>query len=717
MADRKAELEAKREKLRQIREDKERRRREKEQQDAEKAARSLRGETPSSIQSTSSDSPQGSVNTNQQDIDRVLAEYGISSVDKVMDTAANQAAQQSVASPHSTASTDVSLDHERTPGGRSRKTKQLSLVNVQSTNIPPKEVVTYAKLTQTIDSGPGVESRGRGGGGVDYYTLTCPYYDDDDERYEEDSIPGMGSGGSPSSGSPTGYLSKLPPGFLPSGMPEVKDVRPAVTRQEEEAAKAAKAKEKAEEEKRRAELSEEEKQKIVLSEEFQRFFDRSTRLVDRALWEEPNLFVDYTGGYDGENGDGGDGDKAGIKLSLNRYFYDERWTKNRVVTSMDWSTVFPELMVASYDKNTEYSAHDPDGVCLVWNTRFKKTTPEHVFHCQSPVTVATFARFHPNLIIGGTYSGQVVVWDNRVQKKTPVQRSPLSATAHTHPVYCMKVVGTQNAHNLISISTDGRLCSWSLDMLSQPQETLELQQQKQSRAVAVTCLSFPTGDVNNFIVGSEEGTVYTACRHGSRAGILDSFEGHAAPVTGLSTHNGQGIIDFSHLFLTSSFDWTIKLWSLKQNRPIFSFEDNSDYVTDVAWSPVHPALFAASDCTGRLDLWDLNSATEVPTATVFVEGAPALNRVSWTQSGLHVTAGDDNGKIWVFDLNPDFANPAPDEWNKFAHTLQDIKNNKTEDDLDKFAAAGTTSALTGPVTASGPGSLPSLSSLSSSPLR
>ena len=36
-------------------------------------------------------------------------------------------------------------------------------------------------------------------------------------------------------------------------------------------------------------------------------------------------------------------------------------------------------------------------------------------------------------------------------------------------------MGTQNAHNLISVSTDGRLCSWSLDMLSAPQETLELQ--------------------------------------------------------------------------------------------------------------------------------------------------------------------------------------------------------------------------------------------------
>ena len=67
-----------------------------------------------------------------------------------------------------------------------------------------------------------------------------------------------------------------------------------------------------------------------------------------------------------------------------RYFYDDRWTKNRAITSLDWSSVFPELLAASYDKNPE-SASDPDGVCLVWNTRFKKTTPEHVFHCQSQV--------------------------------------------------------------------------------------------------------------------------------------------------------------------------------------------------------------------------------------------------------------------------------------------------------------------------------------------
>ena len=82
---------------------------------------------------------------------------------------------------------------------RSPKPKSLSVVNVQSTNIQPKESCTYAKQTQTIDSGPEPLRAGKGGGGLDYYTLTYNY-DDDDEKYEEDSIPGMGSGGSPSSG-------------------------------------------------------------------------------------------------------------------------------------------------------------------------------------------------------------------------------------------------------------------------------------------------------------------------------------------------------------------------------------------------------------------------------------------------------------------------------------------------------------------------------------
>ncbi|KAG9279801.1 cytoplasmic dynein 1 intermediate chain 1 isoform X2 [Astyanax mexicanus] len=420
------------------------------------------------------------------------------------------------------------------------------------------------------------------------------------------------------------------------------------------------------------ELTDEEKQQILHSEEFVIFFDRSIRVMERALAEDSNIFFDYSG-RDLEDKEGDL--QGGSSLSFSRLFYDERWSKHRVITCLDWSPQYPELLVASYNNN-EDAPHEPDGVALVWNMKFKKTTPEYIYHCQSPVVSVGFARFHPNLLVGGTYSGQIVLWDNRSHRRTPVQRTPLSAAAHTHPVYCVNVVGTQNANNLITVSTDGRMCSWSLDMLSQPQESMELVYNK-SKPVAVTGMAFPAGDVNNYVVGSEEGTVYTASRHGSKAGICEMFEGHQGPVTGISCHSAVGPVDFSHLFVTSSFDWTVKLWSTKHNKPLYSFEDNADYVYDVMWSPVHPALFAAVDGMGRLDLWNLNNDTEVPTASVTIEGAPALNRVRWASGGKEVAVGDSEGRVWIYDVG-ELAAAHTEDWARFARTLVEIRANRAD---------------------------------------
>ena len=44
-------------------------------------------------------------------------------------------------------------------------------------------------------------------------------------------------------------------------------------------------------------LSEEEKMKIIMSEEFSTFFDKTTRIVERALGETgADIFVDYSAG-------------------------------------------------------------------------------------------------------------------------------------------------------------------------------------------------------------------------------------------------------------------------------------------------------------------------------------------------------------------------------------------------------------------------------------
>lgn len=431
-------------------------------------------------------------------------------------------------------------------------------------------------------------------------------------------------------------------------------------------------------------MSEEECKQIEVREDYQQFIDKATKILERALYqnESSEIFIQY---FPDDGNDAIDSDqKRGNKLSLNRIFVDEKWSKNRCVTGFDWSAQYPELLLASYYTN-EQAPSDPDGTILVWNMKFKSTSPEYIFHCQSPIMSCCFAKFHPSLIVGGTYSGQIVLWDMRSNKKTPVQRSPLTAAAHTHPVYCAKVIGSQNAHNLISISTDGKLCSWSLDMLSAPQETMELNQEKQTRSVAVTCMSFHPSDYNNFLVGSEEGTVYSACRHGSKTGILTSYETN--PKGGLVTSVDYRPTDtqtgHSHLFLTSSIDWTVKLWDTKKSEPIHSFESNGDYIYDVKWSPNNPALFATADGDGRVDIWNLANDSELPTASTTIEPVssldskvthPSLNKLIWTPNGCQVVVGDNVGRIHVYDigdvgdLNSSRTNQQEDKW-KLGETI------------------------------------------------
>ncbi|XP_068159591.1 cytoplasmic dynein 1 intermediate chain isoform X6 [Drosophila tropicalis] len=640
--DRKAELERKKAKLAALREEKDRRRREKEIKDMEEAAGRIGG-------GSTIDKDQ------RKDLDEMLSSLGVAPVSEVLSSLSSV---NSITSDNSNTQTpDASLQATVNGQGGKKQPLNLSVYNVQATNIPPKETLVYTKQTQTTSTG-GHERDAHATDYYDEYNLN-PGLEWEDEFTgddEESSLPHLDHG----------FTSKLPPGYLTHGLPTVKDVAPAITPLEQ--------KKEQEEKKEVKELSEEQKQMIILSEDFQRFVVRAGRVIERALSENVDIYTDYIGGGDSEEAND---ERSHARLSLNRAFYDERWSKNRCITSMDWSTHFPELVVASYHNNVE-SPNEPDGVVMVWNTKFKKQTPEDVFHCQSSVMSTCFAKFNPNLILGGTYSGQIVLWDNRVQKRTPIQRTPLSAAAHTHPVYCLQMVGTQNAHNVISISSDGKLCSWSLDMLSQPQDTLELQQ-RQSKAIAITSMAFPANEINSLVMGSEDGYVYSASRHGLRSGVNEVFERHLGPITGISTHYNQSSPDFGHLFLTSSIDWTIKLWSLKDTKPLYSFEDNSDYVMDVAWSPVHPALFAAVDGSGRLDLWNLNQDTEVPTASIVVDGAPALNRVSWTPSGLHVCIGDEAGRLYVYDVAEHLALPSRDEWPRFNTTLSELKMNQSDE--------------------------------------
>ncbi|KAF7973952.1 hypothetical protein HWV62_13910 [Athelia sp. TMB] len=429
------------------------------------------------------------------------------------------------------------------------------------------------------------------------------------------------------------------------------------------------------------ELTEEERASILAAPEFFDFVDQSSKFIQRALNDNYDAIRDYTIGAES-----GADDSEGKRVKLVCAFSDEKTGKNRSITDVDWSPKYPELSVASYNKNPA-ALNEPDGIVAVWNLHMLER-PEFIFHSQSDVLSVTFSPFHSNLVFGGTYSGQILLWDTR-SKHLPVLKTPLSAAGHTHPVYAMQMVGTQNAHNLITSSTDGTVCSWLVDMLAQPQETLELVHAGHNKTgeVAITTLDFPDNETTTFWVGTEEGNVYQANRYdraGAKAGLnqYDVYKGHSGPVMGLHFHPLVGPVDFSDLFLTSSVDWTVKLWRAKSLTkpsttvhpvaPMYSFDEADDYVYDVKWHPAHPASFGTVDGSGKFDVWNLNADTEVPVVSTLVGSGRAINKLEWDRKdGRRAALGGSDGKLYVYDIG-DMAIPRESEWTDMQKTIAGV---------------------------------------------
>lgn len=432
-------------------------------------------------------------------------------------------------------------------------------------------------------------------------------------------------------------------------------------------------------------LTTEELNAVTSSEDFMDFVERSSKVIERALDQEYDILADYS--LSGANGVEEDDDEFGNTRGRGRrrvrevaQFYDERWSKKRMISAINFSSKFPELLLAAYTKNPS-APHEPDGLVQVWNMHLHDR-PEFVFHAQSDVLAAKFSPFHPNLIIGGAYSGQVLLWDTRA-KSAPVQKTPLTGSGHTHPVYAVDIVGTQNANNIISCSTDGVVCGWTVDMLAQPQELLALTTPPPAKTedLSPTCMAFPQTDPTYFLVGSEEGTIFPCHRYdraGAKAGVDQrvSYRGHAAPVMSMDFHPARGPVDLGDLVLTSSLDWSVKLWKVRAPAatsttsitgeghsvaPLLDFT-REDVVYDAAWSPVKPGVFSLVDGGGNLEVWDVTIDTEVPLAKIQPTGrkggrsmmSKSLNRVAWEESeGKRLAVGGIDGSITVFEVGPD----------------------------------------------------------------
>jgi dynein intermediate chain len=97
-------------------------------------------------------------------------------------------------------------------------------------------------------------------------------------------------------------------------------------------------------------LSDEELTAVENSDEFIGFVERSTKVLERALDQQLDydILADYAlGGVDVDDEDegyGSSGGKKGRRIKEIAQFWDERWSKKRMISDLDFSTKVPTAM-------------------------------------------------------------------------------------------------------------------------------------------------------------------------------------------------------------------------------------------------------------------------------------------------------------------------------------------------------------------------------------
>lgn len=233
-------------------------------------------------------------------------------------------------------------------------------------------------------------------------------------------------------------------------------------------------------------------------------------------------------------------------------------------------------------------------------------------------------------------------------------------------------------------------------MLSQPQEYLELTTPPPSKTedLAPTTMSFPQSDPTFFLVGTEEGGIYPCHRYdraGAKAGTDHrlSYRGHTAPVMSTAFHPARGPVDLGDLMLSSSLDWSVKLWrvrppattstsataSLTAAQTVSPLLDitREDVIYDARWSPHRPGVFSLVDGAGNLEVWDLYTDTEIPVASATPSKGrsgtmiKSLNKVAWEErEGRRIATGGLDGVVTLFEvwkgLSGSVEDVASEEW-------------------------------------------------------
>ncbi|XP_031549922.1 dynein intermediate chain 2, ciliary-like [Actinia tenebrosa] len=348
-------------------------------------------------------------------------------------------------------------------------------------------------------------------------------------------------------------------------------------------------------------------------------------------------------------------DPNGTLLPLWKFSYEK--ARKLAVTSLCWNPMYQDFFAVSCG-SYDFLKQSYGMVCMY--TLKNPTYPEFSFQTESGVMCIDYHPDHPHMIALGHYDGSVSVYSVNDKVGKALYRSTAKTGKHTDPVWQVKWQkdDLDNNLNFFSVSSDGRIVQWTIvksELLFTDIITLKLGSENTEGPDGTQIVSLGCGTSFDFhktidylfLVGTEEGKIHK-CSKTYSSQFLETFEAHHMAVYSVKWNHFH-----PKIFISSSADWTVKIWDHTHLEPMFTFDLNSS-VGDVTWAPYASTVFAACTADGKVHVYDLSTNKYEPLCeqSVVAKKKSKLTHLSFNPVHPILIIGDDRGYVTSLKLSP-----------------------------------------------------------------
>jgi dynein intermediate chain 3, axonemal len=384
-------------------------------------------------------------------------------------------------------------------------------------------------------------------------------------------------------------------------------------------------------------------------------------------------------------------------------FSNLEYARNKVVSDIQWEPGKDNVVAASclekidLDERVERSGTHIPGSIVIWAFA-EFNTVLYVLKAPLEITCFKYNPYKPNIIVGGTISGQVCIWDTKLSKdKNRLEMVPkekgvpelliLASSgifdSHKGPVKalcwlpqyvkierknpCVVLNDPQEVSQFATLSEDGLILFWetvfpleknpykNLDFVWQPLLKVQLTRPDTKADIGGTHLYINKTQKDSFFwATSDSGDLmsgdWVAKSHDdSRPDFVKKayYSDFAFRPT-----VAMQVSPFFHDIILTVHDFHFNIWKDTCETPIFQSYFSSVYLTCAAFSPTKPAVLLIGKADGRIDTWDFldQSHKESFSNNVSSQKLTVISFLDNKKSPLIMAIGDNNGSLHIIEF-------------------------------------------------------------------